>query len=290
MKNILLFCFSVFLIAFTNAQNNRFFYDYSFKLDSLHRDSIQTEMMVLEVSPKGSHFVSHKKIIYDSTLTASFKNSKNSGQTHFDFTHLRPPVVNFQVVKTYPGYKTDVYIPISSENFKLEYSQPLSWKILSEKSIIEGIKVQKATANVMGRSWIAWFAEEIQIQDGPYRFSGLPGLILKLEDSKGDHVFVFKGNRKLNENSTDSNLNFFRRSIAVTEQKFRQAWKDYKKDPAKSMRAKGSSGSSVVTAVVVSGSFDGKPLDSNDMIRQIEKEAKESIAKNNNPIDLTLYQ
>ena len=286
MKKILLFCFSVFLLTLFNAQNNRFFYEYNFKLDSLHRDSIKTEMMVLEVSPKGSHFISHKKVVYDSTLTASFKNSQNTGQTHFDFTHLRPAEVNFQVIKNYTDYKTSVYLPISSENFKLEYSQPLPWKILPEKSAIEGIKVQKATVDAMGRSWIAWFAEEIQIQDGPYRFSGLPGLILKLEDSKGDHIFVFKGNRKLKEESSLTNTNFFRRSIAVTDEKFNQQWQAYKKDPAKNMKAKGNSGSSVV----VSASFDGKSLDSNDMIKQIEKEAKEEITKNNNPIDLTLYK
>ncbi|MNK57823.1 hypothetical protein D3C87_768890 [compost metagenome] len=286
MKKILLFCFSVFLLTLSNAQNSRFFYEYNFKLDSLHRDSIKTEMMVLEISPKGSHFVSHKKVVYDSTLTASFKNSQNTGQTHFDFTHLRPAVVNFQVTKNYPDYKTSVYLPISSELFKLEYSKALPWKILQEKSTIEGIKVQKATVDAMGRSWIAWFAEEIQIQDGPYRFSGLPGLILKLEDSNGDHIFVFKGNRKLKEESSLTNSNLFRHSIAVTDDKFNQQWQAYKKDPAKNLRAKGGSGSTVV----VSASFDGKSLNSNDIMKQIEKEAKEEIAKNNNPIDLSLYK
>ena len=72
----------------------------------------------------------------------------------------------------------------------------------------------------------------------------------------------------------------------MTDEKFNQQWQAYKKDPAKNMRAKGNSGSSVV----VSASFDGKSLDSNDMIKQIEKEAKEEITKNNNPIDLTLYK
>lgn len=286
MKKILLFCFSVFLLTLSNAQNNRFFYEYSFKLDSLHRDSIKTEMMVLEVSPKGSHFVSHKKIVYDSTLTASFKNSQNTGQTHFDFTHLRPAEVNFQVIKNYPNYKTNVYIPMSSELFKLEYSKALPWKILQEKSTIEGIKVQKATVDAMGRSWIAWFAEEIQIQDGPYRFSGLPGLILKLEDSRGDHVFVFKGNRKLKEESSISNSNFFRHSIAVTDDKFNQQWQAYKKDPVKEFRTRNNGNSSVV----VSLSYDGKSMDSKEMINRAETEARKTIAKENNPIDLSLYK
>lgn len=45
--------------------------------------------------------------------------------------------------------------------------------------------------NFGGRIWTAWFAPEIKIADGPYKFSGLPGLILKLEDDKGDYRFSF---------------------------------------------------------------------------------------------------
>ena len=42
-----------------------------------------------------------------------------------------------------------------------------------------------------GRIWTAWFAPEIKTSDGPYKFLGLPGLILKLEDDKGDYRFSF---------------------------------------------------------------------------------------------------
>lgn len=33
---------------------------------------------------------------------------------------------------------------------------------------------QKATCDFAGRKWIAWFTTEIPIQDGPYKFYGLP--------------------------------------------------------------------------------------------------------------------
>ena len=94
MKKILLFCFSVFLLTLFNAQNNRFFYEYNFKLDSLHRDSIKTEMMVLEVSPKGSHFISHKKVVYDFYCAVdksgnrgiALATSNNLGKSPLQFT------------------------------------------------------------------------------------------------------------------------------------------------------------------------------------------------------------
>jgi GLPGLI family protein len=47
----------------------------------------------------------------------------------------------------------------------------------------------KATTNYKGRVWEAWFSKEYPINDGPYKFTGLPGLIVSLKDSEGDHIF-----------------------------------------------------------------------------------------------------
>ena len=52
-----------------------------------------------------------------------------------------------------------------------------------------GYSAQKAVAEFGGRVWTAWFTKEIPLSDGPYKFSGLPGLIVKLEDDKGDYKF-----------------------------------------------------------------------------------------------------
>lgn len=40
-----------------------------------------------------------------------------------------------------------------------------------------------------GREWTAWFTSEISIPDGPYKFYGLPGLILKISDKTNTHSF-----------------------------------------------------------------------------------------------------
>ncbi len=36
---------------------------------------------------------------------------------------------------------------------------------------------------------MAWYTTEIPINDGPYKFFGLPGLIIKLYDEKEHYVF-----------------------------------------------------------------------------------------------------
>jgi GLPGLI family protein len=49
--------------------------------------------------------------------------------------------------------------------------------------------VQKATLRYGGRDWIAWFCPEIPLSDGPYKFCGLPGLILKVYDNRMHYIF-----------------------------------------------------------------------------------------------------
>jgi GLPGLI family protein len=40
-----------------------------------------------------------------------------------------------------------------------------------------------------GRDYKAWFTNEIPVSDGPYKFYGLPGLIVEIEDSKKQYTF-----------------------------------------------------------------------------------------------------
>lgn len=52
-------------------------------------------------------------------------------------------------------------------------------KLSHETIQILNFKAQKATAKYGGRKWTAWFCQEIPIPNGPYKFGGLPGLIVK---------------------------------------------------------------------------------------------------------------
>ncbi|TDP60352.1 GLPGLI family protein [Flavobacterium dankookense] len=56
-----------------------------------------------------------------------------------------------------------------------------NWEILNETEIFLGYKCKKAKSNSYGNEVIAWFTEDIPIANGPARFNGLPGLILKIK-------------------------------------------------------------------------------------------------------------
>ena len=63
----------------------------------------------------------------------------------------------------------------------VEKKGDVEWLILSDTIQINGHTCKKATANVRGRQWTAWFAEELPMPYGPWLLGGLPGLILCAE-------------------------------------------------------------------------------------------------------------
>lgn len=79
---------------------------------------------------------------------------------------------------------------IGNQEFYYKEKNISNWKILDEWAKIDKYTCQKATIDYAGRTWIAWFDRNIPINAGPYKFKGLPGLIIKLEDQNGDYKFL----------------------------------------------------------------------------------------------------
>lgn len=82
------------------------------------------------------------------------------------------------------------YEAIGSDTYKVSHKFSLSWKLSENDTLIGGFKCKKATLESFGRNWTAWYAPEIAITTGPYKFKGLPGLILRIFDSEKNFDFT----------------------------------------------------------------------------------------------------
>ncbi|PWS30665.1 GLPGLI family protein [Pedobacter paludis] len=67
------------------------------------------------------------------------------------------------------------------------------WIITKEKRKILNFNCTKAQLNFRGRLYEAWFANDIPIQNGPWKFCGLPGLIIKINDDKKIFTYELTG-------------------------------------------------------------------------------------------------
>lgn len=68
-----------------------------------------------------------------------------------------------------------------------------NWQLHNETKEVLSYRCQKATTNYRGRSYTAYFTTEIPIKDGPWKFYGLPGLILEVKSD--DDVFNLTVNK-----------------------------------------------------------------------------------------------
>ncbi len=69
----------------------------------------------------------------------------------------------------------------------------INWQISTDTATFGGLHCQKATTHFKGRDYTAWFCPDIPFHGGPWKLSGLPGLILEAYDAKKQVVFKFDG-------------------------------------------------------------------------------------------------
>jgi GLPGLI family protein len=163
-------------------------YSLKYQRDSTNPNNIRNSSMLLFLGKTVSKFVSSTYYISDTT-TRKFTTEKQIIDYMSD-PQIKPIAILYQIYKNYPKGKITFIDHIPSNAYKFEEDINLfQWSITSDTNTVCGFKAQKATCDFGGRSWIAWFSPDIPYSDGPYKFNGLPGLIVKLYDTRNHYIF-----------------------------------------------------------------------------------------------------
>lgn len=118
-----------------------------------------------------------------------------------------------------------------------QYMPIIDWHLTKRDTLIAGVSCKGATCLFGGREWIAYYAPNVHSQYGPYLFSGLPGLIFYIRDTKSEHSFTLNGLTNLKMLlpiylKDDKNI------IKTTRDKARKAVKNEHMDIIKAFQAK----------------------------------------------------
>ncbi len=106
-----------------------------------------------------------------------------------------------EIIRPIRGEKADLKYRLSTSAFFVypDSVPSLEWNFSDEETdSIMGYDCRKATVEFAGRNYTAWFTPEIPLPFGPYKFGGLPGLILKTEDAEQQFVWEAKGFERAN--------------------------------------------------------------------------------------------
>lgn len=167
----------------------RFEIRYSFKFKNHpSQKHFDEDMRVIQVGKNVVKDFSEIVYHYDSLATENFKKGLSTSTN---------PYLTFPCeIYNYPKEKQ------CHEKYRLFLSAgvlcypskwtDIEWNYSSNDTIkLLGYTCNKAIANFAGRKYTAWYTLDVPIPYGPYKFSGLPGLIIRIEESNGMYVWEF---------------------------------------------------------------------------------------------------
>lgn len=220
---------STILIA---GDNTSLFEDYStYCLDSVKYCKAKDEVL-----KKYKKIWSNNIMLFDQSIV---RNNTNNTLTVFS-----PIVPN-----------TISYVEKAKETIKWHFTE-------GEKEVC-GYKCMKATMEYGGREWTAWYAMEIPSQYGPWKFSGLPGLILEAVDNNGIHKFTAISIRK---GKGVIRIPEYANIVKTSREKFIERKNKFEENPLKNLPVES------LTDIMIEKNDDGsKNMYANGMLLRIRK-------------------
>lgn len=191
---------SIFIIVFFWVQNlfcqdlikdisdYEVIYNLQYQKDSLDLNSKQNEKMTLLIGKDYSLFESINNKYNDSLKRSLVENYSDISLAVSQSIKLRKKSrFKFRILKS--DNETLVFDSYFSDKFIYQEKEELKWVLTKTTDTISGFNCNLALTTFAGRKYKAWFTSEIPISDGPYKFKGLPGLIVKIEDERKHYVF-----------------------------------------------------------------------------------------------------
>lgn len=149
------------------------------------------DTILLQIGANTSHSYCCNEKKYDVKIEEQLQKSGKRGSCFFP---MRGAAIG-EVYNNYPEKKLTVmtYMDVAGIYKHVEEIPDFSWKIGTGSKTINGYKCSNALCFFRGRYYEAWFTTEVPFKYGPWKFCGLPGLILELYDTSKEYTFTCVG-------------------------------------------------------------------------------------------------
>jgi len=270
MKKTITFAVLILFSANIFSQTHRFIYDFKYKMDTLDTEYDKQEM-ALDINPDEVKFYEYQFAVNDSL--SKLPQHQYSQYTSQSQQTLKRKIntnnnLNYVQIMMMPYY------------YVYESNDPIKWKIENETKTLGSYKIQKATTYFGGRNWTAWFTPDIPISEGPYKFRGLPGLILAVEDSQ--QHFTYQLSRNINFDKTYDTSGFLEKHYDLNALKINyKTWiklnLEFYNDPYARMRTEFNPDWFV--------KINGRRIKSREEFYELTKPTQDQIRREYNPIE-----
>lgn len=211
-------------------------YEYETKIPETNR--IIKDEMILVANEEVSLFLRYSAYQSDSVINQG-NREKLTLQKYDSIRSLFPNNYNISsnIYKYYNKSILNERSRIFSDNYIYTETIPsFDWQMREDTDTIQGHPCHLSKMYFRGRDWKIWYADDIPLSDGPWKFCGLPGLILKAESEDGEinfsAIWVAKRNVDILRNITEKS------DFKTTREKYLKFLKQFKSSPANLMAGK----------------------------------------------------
>ena len=179
-------------------------YEYTLQSDTLSGKT-RDDLLILQIGENISKCYSHYSAEVDSI--SALPNWYEVMKKHLDYAFSKKEIntndyphkrMKAYVYKNYPQGKMTVTDGLTLQYYMYEDElNAQQWEIKDSTKTILDYQCQMATCDFRGREWTAWFTTDIPVNDGPWKFGGLPGLIMEAYDKGNQYVFTIVGLQKV---------------------------------------------------------------------------------------------
>jgi len=147
--------------------------------------------MLLQIGKRISKFSDYFMLKSDSLGEVYARQKMDEIEALNKLVIIENGTTSTNIFKDYPAGKISLYeyLQIGGYYYYTEDKTKPQWILEPGDTIVCSHSCKKATTSFRGRNYTAWYTEHIPISDGPWKFWGLPGLILKVSDEKNEYSF-----------------------------------------------------------------------------------------------------
>ena len=180
-----------------DSANIKITYKLKYLKDSAKTNDKYTDVQALLIGRHMSKYFSQQYVDHSNNLKVERNQLNEPG--------VKPPPKGTLGIEIYKNFEnniltvTDLTTEIGGSFLYKETLPQMAWTLSNESQDILSYPCQKATTTFRGRKYEAWFTTKIPINNGPWKFGGLPGLILKVSDTQNHYIFECMGIENLSK-------------------------------------------------------------------------------------------
>jgi GLPGLI family protein len=209
-----LICICTFSSSIAAGQNifGRAVYKYKFNFSSSTSDTLTGELYFNDLGESYYYSSNNAIVKQENSIHQSEQKQPSKYKIKDSVIVYRNALTREHFFKKNAFFKT--YLVADTLN-------DIAWELVSDDKKVGNFQCKSAKTRLAGRNYQVWYSADLPISSGPWKFFGLPGLIIEIKDDRGLIYFTLD-NININPSMKKDFQVAKLRKMAISKQEFKK--------------------------------------------------------------------